>query len=94
MNVSRNTILGVHLFVSGLLAYLSYMITKGRKVPKSFGVFLGVLAVGVLVVHVFFYSKKSTIDKVTYGTLSGLHFDPNDSDYIQIGGRPGGVTWN
>lgn len=49
----------LHLLVACLLAYLAFMILGDRRIPKFVGLFLAVLAGGVLAGHLYIYYQNT-----------------------------------
>jgi hypothetical protein len=54
------TILLVHFIVAIFLGYLSYIIVNKKQIPDFVGILLGISAVAVVIVHIYFYVTKNT----------------------------------
>ena len=101
--LNKLSVLLIHIIVVILLAYLSYMIITHKQIPFLIGIFLVLLAFIVVVSHIYFFihHKESSHKPSTRNLFSsspnpenerGKLFDPNDPDYINIGGV-GGLGW-
>jgi len=79
----------VHIIIVCILFYVAYAILGKKPMPVMLGVVVGLIAVLIMIVQVYFFTR---LHECKGPSMRGLSYDPDDPDYDPIKGV-GGLGW-